>query len=305
MLKRVHEFHCKVAASVRALNRYFESNRSSRGIAATALIILIVVIVVVAAAGGYAYYVSVAPKSSTTTTTTSSSSSTTSSGSTSASSTASSSSTTTPSSSLQLVGSTRDLIGNFTQMKLGINATTSSGTINATLSYFVAGSGTNSSNGVKLTWVNYTFSGLVNGTTPESYSSIIYYNSSWDAVVVNFQGTNITEPLLLQSEAEAATVYFSVLFNYQSSYINSTVISQLTKGTTTKQTFGTVTMNVTPYTASSLTENGTTVTNFQVNIGSIPSTSFSMVTYLAGSFSGGTEGSGSYSFDLISATQAS
>jgi trimeric autotransporter adhesin len=294
------------------LKRYFESNRASRGIAATALIILVVVIVVVAGAGGYAYYVSVAPKSSTTTTAmTSASSSTTASGSTTASSSASSASTssaTTSSSSLQLVENIGDVIGNFTQMELGINATSSSGTTNATLSYFVAGSGTNSSNGVKLTWVNYTFSGLVNGTTPESYSYVIYYNSSWDAVAINAEGTNITDAadaFLVQTEAEAATVYFSILFNYQSSYINSTIISQLTMGTTTKQTFGMVTMNVTPYTASSLTENGTTVTNFQVNIGSIPSTSFSMVTYLAGSFSGGSAGSGSYSFDLISATQPS
>jgi hypothetical protein len=273
-----------------------------------ALAVIIVVIVVAAGVGSYVYYASVATKSTTTTNASTSATTSGSQSSTSATSSGSSSTSsgsTASSTSLQLVGNIGDVVGNFTQMKIGINASYASGTTNATLSFTVVGTGTNSSNSVKLTWVNYTFSGLVNQTKPESYSYIVYYNSSWDPVVITFGGFNITSSTEVQAEAEIATLFYGILFNYQSSFVNSTVLSQLTKGTTTMQTFGAVTMNVTPYTASTLTEAGSSVTDFEADIGSIPSTSFSMVTHLEGSFSGGTQGSGSFSFKLISATQAS
>jgi hypothetical protein len=127
----------------------------------------------------------------------------------------------------------------------------------------------------KLTWINYTFSCLVNQTKHESYGYIIYYNSSWDTVVITFGGFNITSSTEVQAEEEIATLFYGILFNYQSSFVNSSVLSQLTKGTTTMQTCGTVTMNVTPYTASTLTEAGSSVGDFEACTGSIPSTSFS------------------------------
>jgi hypothetical protein len=183
-------------------------------------------------------------------------------------------------------------------MEISYNATVS-GTYSGTISY-VATSVTNASNDLKLTVVNFTEAATVNGTA-DNYSYLIYYNSTWSPLVATFSGMNYTG-VEAQSFATGATIFYSILFNYQKSYVNSTVLNQLTKGSTSTKTFGTVQLSVTPYTASTLTEGGQTVTNFEVDIGSVPNTSFSMVTLITGTTSG--SDGGTFTLKLVSATLA-
>lgn len=189
-------------------------------------------------------------------------------------------------------------------MDVAFNYTSGSSGENGSLSYDVVGYHIlNQSNGVYLNVVDYneTAGNVTSGW--QSYPYVIYYNSTWGATDVSYDGQANVTGSFAQLLAESATIFYSILFNYQNSYVNSTVLSQLTKGTTSLQTFGHVQMEVTPYTASSLKEDNETITNFEVNIGQIPSTSYTMLTYLGGDFSGNNEPSASFTFYLVSATQ--
>jgi hypothetical protein len=265
-----------------------------------AIAVIIAIIVVVAGVGGYFYYTSTkgigSTSSSTTTTTTATGggSGTTSTG----------SSTTSP----QFAANVGDLLGNFSQMTIGFNTSSTSGGMNTsdngTISYLEMAQVTNSSNNLKLTPVNYTFAETAGGTSSRS-SYLIYYNSTWGPEVVTYQGSNFTSSTTPTAQELADTTVlleYTVFFGFQSDYVsNPTLFGQLTNGGTSTQTFGSTQMSVTTYTANSLSEGGNSVTNFKVSVGQVPGKNFSVLTFLGGTFSSSTE-SGTFSFNLVSAT---
>ncbi len=202
--------------------------------------------------------------------------------------------------SAEFLATMGNILGNFSQMELAYNSNLSGYTNAGTVSYSIINSNLlNASNGVHLTKVNFTLTqSSGGGTSQQSY--LVYYDPAWNVEDVAVGGTNATSSNA-QNIADGLTAYFSTEFAYQNSFVSPKVFSQLARGNSAELTFGSMKTTVTNYTAGNLSENGNTVTNLRVSVGQLPYTSFSIVTYLAGSFRG-SEGNGSFSFTLVSAT---
>lgn len=262
-----------------------------KAISTVALVAVIVVVVVVAAVAVYYGMTLTSPSSTTQSTsssqlTTSTSHSTSSSSSTAQSSTSSTSSQVTSSQSLTTSGipplseisNSRNLFGNFTQMTMKLaSENKSSGTVNnATWSFNVVGKTT--INGTQMTIVNYTLTST--GESSGNYSAIFYYNSDWNVTMVTMEGQNYTGTM-----AGAFTGLFSVMFvsffSYQQEYAaNQNIFSQFVKVSTQSQNFGSLTMQVTTYTASNIVTANATIQSASIGIGQIPNTNLSMLTYV-------------------------
>jgi hypothetical protein len=193
------------------------------------------------------------------------------------------------------------MFGNFSQMEFTYNSNFSGYTDNGTLCYNVLGYNlTNQSNGIQLSVVNITYSSESSGGVTSSENYLVYYNSTWGETDVTVSGANVTGTYG-EAIAQGLTAYFQDIFLYQNPFVNANLLSQLAQGSSAVQTFGSVSLNVTTYTGSNLPDDGNTITSMQVNVGQVHNLEMFLVTYLTESYTG-SSGSGSYGFQLVSAT---
>jgi hypothetical protein len=200
--------------------------------------------------------------------------------------------------SLYLPSNSTQIFGLFSAMTIQLSATSSSSnqTEGTTMSFQKVGSEV--VNGVPTTEVNFTYS----SNTGSNSSIALFYASNGTVVSASvggmmFNGTN-ARPI-----SSGVLDIFNLFLGYNGYFQNPAYYSQLAPTGTSTQTFGQVTMDVTTYTATSVTFGGNSYGSVTVSIGKLPSSNYSMVVYFKAS---GTtaQGSGTATFQLISATPA-
>lgn len=287
--------------------------RTSRGISTAVIAVIVVAIIAVAGAGAY-FALSGGSSSSgttesssttgTTTTTVSSGTSnsethsTASASSTSTSSTAGPSTTSTTGVVPSVAFSTANVLGNFSQMDVRYSTSNSTYSSGAEFSFFTVGHPV--VNGISTTEVNMSFEST-GGASNSSTSFLLYFDHNWNVTMATVGGYNFTG-----IQASSFTYAFYGFFSFFSTY--STIWTQYSTDFSTvssgSQTFGSVTMDVTTYSASSITYLGTAYGSFTISIGHIPNTNFSMLTKWSANATSAGGSSGTVSYELVSATRA-
>jgi trimeric autotransporter adhesin len=226
---------------------------------------------------------------------------------------------------------TKDLMGNFSQMSVFLNTSSSSnssglGNLSSLANEVVSGSyntiGLRVINGTTFTLVGLRID-LSLASISENESGTIYFNSAWNASVINLGGYNATGAFASQIGGELM-IFFELPFLYNSLQLELLQYSQtLNQINQTSATFGNVTMNVTNYNATSSMNSTTTVgagcfgstavqvsasRNGVVQMGTIPGTNTTILTAIISHSSGITQGilvSSNELFQIKSLTLAS
>ncbi|HKT21038.1 MAG TPA: hypothetical protein VJR06_00235 [Nitrososphaerales archaeon] len=278
----------------------------------TAAIIAVVLAIIVVAAGASYYYLAVqgpSPTSTTKTTTSSTggqqSSTTSQASSQTTTTTAATSATTTSAASTTsqqapptMVGTPANALGNFSQMEVRYTAQNSSYSSSVDFAYFTVGHPV--VGGTPTTEVNMTISSSgSSGNSSTSY--LLYFDGNWNVTQVTVSGMNFTGPQA-QGFAFAFYGFFSLFGTYSTVWTNYYTDLQFT-GTAPK-TFGSITMDVSTYTANSLTYLGYAYGSVSVSIGKISGTNLALLTNWDAhvTLSDGTTYTAT--LDLISATRA-
>ncbi len=289
-------------------------------------VIAIVAVILVAAAGAAVYFLSTqGPSQSTTKSTTAGATSTTgtqqsstttktsttttnvpggttttqtSSTSSTISTTATSAQTSSATAAPLVINGAANVLGNFSQMHVQYSSYNSSESNTADVSFFTVGHPV--VNGIQTTEVNETLAS--SGTSGNSTTSfLMYFDHNWNITMVTVSGYNFTGP---QAQAFSFAFYgFFTMFGTYSS-IWTDYYSDFSVVSTGPQTFGSVTMQVTTYSANSIAYQGVQYGSFSLSVGQIPNTGFSMMTKWSSTVSYSSGSSYTATYELISATRA-
>jgi len=269
------------------------------------VVIAVVAILIVAAAGATAYFLYASPAPSQGPTTGAMTSSTylpptTAASSQMASTTAAMSTTETSTASTAFSLPTNETAFLKLFSAITVQLSSSNGTSNGaqveTISYRTIGSQVVS--GVPTTEVNFTYS---SGSGSANTIALFYANNG--TVVAVMVGGQTLTGAYAQDAALGVTSVFNLFLNYNNYFNNPGYNSQLSYSGTSTQTFGSVTMDVTTYTASSVVFNGITSTGVTISFGKVPNSNYSMVVYLKGTATSA-KGTVTGTWQLISATPA-
>ncbi len=284
-------------------------------------VLAVVVVIIVAAAGISVYFLyGQGPAQTTTTSQTGASSTTgTQSSSTSATATGQTSTnvpggTTTPTTTTSTTGGSTQttstgvaplvmsgaaiVLGNFSQMHVKYSAHNSTYSDNVDIAYFTVGHPL--VNGIQTTEVNQTM--VYTGTSSNSSTSfLLYFDHNWNITMVTVSGMNFTG-----AQAQAFSYVFYGFFTMFGTYTTlwTDYYTDFNTVSTAQQTFGSVTMQVTTYSASSIAYMGVVYGSFSLSIGKIPNTNFSMLTNWSSTVTYTTGSSVTGTYELISATRA-
>jgi len=274
---------------------------SRKGISAA--VIVVVAIIIVAIAGVAGYFLLTQPASVTSQANTGGPSTTYSSPTTSAMMSETTGSITATSAAtsvnpLYLPTNSTQIFKLFSAMTIQLSSTSSSSNQPEVFTMGFQKVGSKVVNKVPTTEYNFTYS----SSTGSNSSITLFYASNGTVISASVGGTmfNGTEA----SSFTAGTLYvFNVFLGYNGYFQNPAYYSELAPTGTSTQTFGSVTMDVTSYTASAVTFGGNQYGSVSVSIGKLPGTNYSMVVYFKAT---GTtsQGTGTGTFQLISATPA-
>jgi len=294
-------------------------HRWNSGIGVPAIVVLIIVVIAVVGVGAYVVVnskstpsSSTVPSSVNTFTMYSSSSSTPSSAlssqnsltSSSVSSTNSNESITSSLNYSAVFANIKDLTGNFSSMGLEYSEVSSNASQNAngSASYFVVGHST--VNGTILTEVNITTIGFdESGTT--NTSALVWFNSLGNITQADVGGQTLSGK---ETILAGFLVYpFVIFFSYQNTFLaNQTLFKDFHNTATNAETIGSITMPVTTYQANNVVYGNTTIQSATLKIGQIPGTNLHLTVEIDGQgySTGGTSGSATFNFKVLTLTRA-
>jgi len=203
-----------------------------------------------------------------------------------------------------VVTTMKELLGNFSQMRIDyvVNSSIPSQNVNASISYSLLGRP--SINGTMLTEYDFTVSTYGDSGSQSSNSSLIYYNLQENVVLATIDGKNFTGANT--AYASFLLLPFSIFLNFQKYFFeNTSVFSNFVTVNSTAESFGNLTMPVTTYQGGNIHYENDIVQNMTVKVGQPLGRDYELTTFVSiqGATSGGTS-QGGLIVNLISATES-